>query len=66
MFILIIISFTGATINWAAWMAAVILQIRMPLVRNVGMELSEKIALTNAATIKPDLIQLFLTRLMVL
>ena len=56
-FILIILSFTFATIYWATWVAFLSIQIRWALVKNVGMELSEKWALTNAALAKPLLIQ---------
>ena len=59
MFALIIIPFTLATLNWAAWMADVVIQIRSVLVQNIGMDLSEKFALTNAARVKPELIQAF-------
>jgi len=65
-FILITLTFTGATIFWALWMASVAIQIRLVLVENVGMELSEKFALTNAAMAKLGLIQRFLNPLMVL
>jgi hypothetical protein len=58
-FILISISFTLATIYWAALMATLQIQIRSVLVKNVGMELSDKIAIANAAMAKPVLIQLF-------
>ena len=57
MFILIIFSFTVATLYWATTMAFVTIQIRMALVDNVGMELPEKVALTNAATAKLKVIQ---------
>ena len=56
-FILILLSFAGATIYWAAWMAYCTIQIRSTLVKNVGMELSEKFAIANAATGMPELIQ---------
>jgi len=58
-FILIIICFTSATLYWATWMAAIAIQIRTALVQNVGVALSEKLALANAAIIKPVLIQPF-------
>ena len=58
-FILIILSFIGATLYWAAMMAAVIIQIRSVLVKNDGMDLSEKIALSNVAMAKPFLIEIF-------
>jgi hypothetical protein len=57
MFILIIFSFTLATLSWATWMAGAAIEIRLALVENVGMELSEKRVLTNAATAKLSLIQ---------
>ncbi|KAF8239185.1 hypothetical protein L208DRAFT_1386430 [Tricholoma matsutake] len=60
-FILIILSFTATTIYWAAWMASVAIQICLVLVKNVGMELSEKMALSNAATAKLYLIELYLS-----
>ena len=56
-FILIILSFTFATIHWATWVAFLSIQIRWALVKNVGMELSERRALTDAALAKPMLIQ---------
>ena len=65
MFILIIIGFTLATLYWAASIAAAAIQIRSVLVQNVGMELSEKLALANAAIVKPVLIQLFCEHLLV-
>jgi hypothetical protein len=40
-------------------MAAFAIQIRTALVQNVGMELSKKLALANAAIVKPVLIQPF-------
>ena len=64
-FILIILSFTFATIYWAAWVAGLSIEIRWALVKNVGMELSEKRALTNAALAKPMLIQFILFPFMV-
>ena len=57
MFIIIIFSFTMATLYWATTIAFVTIQIRMALVDNVGMELSKKMALTNAATAKLTVIQ---------
>jgi hypothetical protein len=57
MFILIIINFTLATMYWTAWMALFVIQIRSVLVKNVGMKLSEKMALSRAASSKPILIQ---------
>ena len=59
MFVLIIISFTLATLNLAARMAGVVIQICSVLVQNIGMDLSEKFSLTNAAWVKPELIQVF-------
>ena len=59
MFILISISFTLSTIYLAAYMASFAIQIRSVLVNNIGMELSEKIALASAAIAKPEVIQLF-------
>ncbi|KAF8230508.1 hypothetical protein L208DRAFT_1400478 [Tricholoma matsutake] len=59
-FILIILSFTAATIDWAAGMALVTIQICSVLVRNVGMELSEKMALSYAAAAKLCLIDVYL------
>ena len=56
-FILILLSFAGATIYWSAWMASTTIQIRSTLVKNVGMKLSEKFAIANAATGMPELIQ---------
>ena len=56
-FVLIIISFTIATMYWAAWMAGFVIQIRSLLVKNVGMELTEKIVLSNVATEKPEVVQ---------
>ncbi|KAF8232235.1 hypothetical protein L208DRAFT_1397642 [Tricholoma matsutake] len=63
-FILIILSFTVTTMNWAACMAAVTIQICSVLVRNVGMELSEKMALSNTAITKLDFINLELPSFM--
>ncbi|KAF8222551.1 hypothetical protein L208DRAFT_1413272 [Tricholoma matsutake] len=63
-FILIILSFTATTICWAAWMAFVTIQMCSLLVKNVGMELSEKMALSDAATAKLYLINLYLTSFM--
>jgi hypothetical protein len=57
--ILIIICFTIATLYWAAEMATFAIQIRSVLVDNVGMSLSEKIALADAATAAPGLIESF-------
>ncbi|KAF8233462.1 hypothetical protein L208DRAFT_1395715, partial [Tricholoma matsutake] len=51
-FILIILSFTVAIIYWAVLMATVTIQICSVFVKNVGMELSEKMALSNTATTK--------------
>jgi hypothetical protein len=65
-FILIILSFTGATIYWAAWVAFVTIQIRSAFVKNIGMEVSEKMALSDAATTMPLLIEMFLSPFMVL
>ena len=64
-FILIILSFTFATIYWAAWVASLSIEIRWALVKNVGMELSEKRALTDAALAKPRLIQAIFVPFMV-
>ena len=64
-FILIILSFTFATIYWATWVAFLSIEIRWALVKNVGMELSEKWALTDAALAKPTLIQIILLPFMV-
>ena len=49
-FILILLSFAGATICWASYVAFCTIPIRAALVKNVGMELSERLALANAAT----------------
>ena len=65
-FILIIISFTAATAYWAVTMSFVTIQIRSMLVKNVGMELSEKGALTDAITAKLGIIQVYLFPVMVL
>jgi hypothetical protein len=65
-FILIILSFTMATIYWAVWMASITIHIRLTLVENISMELSERTALTNAALAKPILIEQFVTRFTVL
>jgi hypothetical protein len=59
MFILNILSFIGATIYWTAWIAAVIIKIRLVLVTNDGMELTEKNALANAATAKLNMLEMF-------
>ena len=64
-FILIILSFTFATIYWASWVAFLSIEIRWALVKNVGMELSEKRALTDAALVKPMLIQMIFFPFMV-
>jgi hypothetical protein len=66
MFILIVLSFTLATTHWAAWMAAVTVQIRLPLVTSVGMDLSERMALADAGTATPVLIQIYVSPCMVL
>ncbi|KAF8235478.1 hypothetical protein L208DRAFT_1392319 [Tricholoma matsutake] len=63
-FILIILSFTVTTICWAAHMAFVTIQICSVLVKNVGMELSEKMALFKAATAKLYLTEVYLTPFM--
>jgi len=47
-------------------MAIVAIQIRLALVENIGMELSEKRALTNTAMDKLGLIQTIFGPLMVL
>jgi hypothetical protein len=60
MFILIILSFTMATICWVVLMASITTQIRLALVENISMELSERIALINAALARPELIVHFL------
>ena len=65
-FILIILSFTGATIYWATWTAVLAIQIRWIFVKNYGMELPEKMALTNAAIAKLTLVQQFVTPFLVL
>ncbi|KAF8230478.1 hypothetical protein L208DRAFT_1400424 [Tricholoma matsutake] len=65
-FILIILSFTGTTIYWAAYLAFIAIQICSVLVKNVGMELSEKMALLKAATAKLYLTEVYLTPFMVL
>ena len=62
MFVLIIVCFTLATLYWAAWMAISAIQIRLMLVKNVGMELSKKLALTNASTAKLKLMELLTDR----
>ncbi|KAF8240294.1 hypothetical protein L208DRAFT_811694 [Tricholoma matsutake] len=62
-FILIILSFTEATIFWAAKMAFGTIQMCSVLVKNVGMELSEKMALSSAATAKLVLIEIYLSPL---
>jgi hypothetical protein len=59
MFILNVLSFIAATIYWTAWIAAVIIKIRLVLVTNDGMELAEKNALASAAIAKPDLLEIF-------
>ena len=56
MFILIIFSFIMATLYWATTMAFDTMQIRLALVDNVGMELSRKTVLANAATAKLKII----------
>lgn len=65
-FILIIIGFTGATIHWATYMAGVAIRIHLSLVKNIGMELSEKFAPANAAIAKLKTIQAFIDPFMVL
>ncbi|KAF8233304.1 hypothetical protein L208DRAFT_1395954 [Tricholoma matsutake] len=59
-FILIILSFTATTIYWAAWMAYVTIRMCSVFVKNAGMELSEKMALSNAAAAKLYLFELYL------
>lgn len=59
-FILIILNFVGATIYWVAWMADNVIKIRSVLVDNIGMELTQKMALSDAATAKLLLIELYL------
>jgi hypothetical protein len=51
---LIILSFTGATIYWAAWMAIITFRIRLMLVKNISVEFSERFVLTGAATVIPS------------
>jgi hypothetical protein len=65
-FILIILSFTGATICWAMWIAGLAIQIRWTLVKNNGMDLYEKMALSNAAMIKLGFVQFFFASFLVL
>ena len=65
MLIVIIFSFTVATLYWASWMAFLTIQIRLALVENVGMELTEKRTLANTATARPGLIQAFSPPIMV-
>ena len=64
-FILIILSFTAATIYWAVWTASYVTDIRWVLLKNVGMDLSEKFALANAANITPGLMEMYLEPFMV-
>ena len=56
-FILILLSFAGATTYWASSMVYYTIQIHSVLMKNIGMELSEKFALANAATEVMALIQ---------
>jgi len=46
-----------ATLYWASWVASITFQIRLALVENIGMELSEKRALARAVAAKLILIQ---------
>jgi hypothetical protein len=57
---LIVLNYILSIIYWAAWMAFIVIQIRAVLVNNVGMALTEKFALSNAATDKFRLIQLYI------
>jgi hypothetical protein len=65
-FILIILSFIGATIYWATWVAGLVIQIRWTFVKNYGMDLSEKMALTDAAMAKPGLVEFLVEPFLVL
>jgi hypothetical protein len=65
MFILIIFSFTLATLYWVSTMAIVAMQIRMALVDNVNLTLSQRTVLANAATAKLKIIQQLSDPLMV-
>ena len=66
MFILLVLNFTLATISLATWIACTAINIRSFLVENVGMELIEKVAVTDAATATPTLIQVFCAPITVL
>jgi hypothetical protein len=55
-----------ATLYWAAGIAFFTIQIRLMLVKNIGMELSEKFALVNVATTTPAMIQIIIFPFMVL
>jgi len=46
-------------------MASFVIQIRWALLKNVGMALSEKFALANAANVTPGLMQAYLVPFMV-
>jgi len=59
MFLLIVINFLLNTIYWADWMSVVAILIRTALVKDVGMSLDEKFALTNLAMNKPTLVIVF-------
>ena len=64
-FILIILGFTAANIYWAVWMAGFVINLRWSLLKNVGMELSERFALANAASAGLGLAQMYLEPFMV-
>jgi hypothetical protein len=66
MFILTTLSFTLATIYWAVWMAAVTIQIHWTFVKNIGMDLVDRKALSDAAITTLNLIQFYLRPFMVL
>ena len=53
-FVLILVNFCLNTMYWASWVSAFILQIRTAFVNNVDLQLNQKLALANQATLQPD------------
>jgi hypothetical protein len=66
MFVLILSSFALITIYWAAWLAYVVIQVRLVLVDNVGMPLAQKIVLVNQKTYALEIVDIVIAYLPVL
>jgi hypothetical protein len=66
MFILLVFSFMLTTMYWVTWMAGFAIRIRSMLVRNITLDLAERLALTSDALYKPQLVQMFSSYLQVL